>query len=149
MLVSSNWKITFNPSGTPLVVCTWGQRIADEPSWPWSQMVQEGPRIRGVTSRFFARGNSTGGLTLASLTDHANDAAARAHCLGMQITLDAVTLLAAPLKVEIFGGAVYQAASAVIRSGETRMVIGAPKARTRTDWRIEATGWALVPPPPP
>lgn len=141
-MVSSNWKITYDPTGTPRILVNYGGRISDELEIPWSQSVQDSPRLRAASMNYFGRGNVANGLRFGVFNDHADDATARAWMLALVAGLP--TLETKTLKIEINGGAKYLMSQAVIRAVTPRMVINAPVARTLTQYEITGGGWAVT-----
>lgn len=143
-MVSSNWKITYDPTGgTPLLLVDFGTKIAEEFELPWNQSVQESPRLRAASMKFFGRGNVQNGVTFSVYKDHADDAAARNWMLAHAIALPA--LVTKTLKIEVKNGSGYLLAEAVVRSASSRMVPKAPVARTLTRYEITGSGLSVIP----
>jgi hypothetical protein len=142
-MVKSNWKITYDPSGAPLVLVDFGAKIGEEIEIPWTQLVQDSKRLRAANAKYFGRGNVENGLTFSVFKDHANDATARNWMLTHAIALPA--LVTKTLKLEVAGSGGFLMAEAVIRSAPSRMVTAAPVARTMTTYTITGGGWSVIP----
>jgi hypothetical protein len=142
-MVSSNFKVTYDPSGTPLVLVNFANLIGEELEIPWAQDVQKSTRTRAPDGKNFGRGNVQNGLTFVVYKDHADDATARAWMFSHAVSLP--KLETKTVKVEIQGGAQYLMSEAVIQSAPSRMVIHTTKARTMTTYTLVGAGWALIP----
>lgn len=143
---ASNWKLTFDPDGTPLVILAFGQVIeSGEFSIPWRQEAQAATRIRATMGARWARGNVTSGIRFTTQESHADDAAARLYCLQKNIALNAYAKVTAKLKLEIDGSAtVFELQAATIDEAECRRDLRGT-ARTLTSWTIGGTGWVQLP----
>jgi len=145
MQTLSNWKLTFDPAGTPLVVLAFGQMPDGEFALPWRQQSQESARIRATLATRWARGNVTSGVSFAAFSDHANDAAARLWCLQSSILLNSYAGRTAKLRLEIQGSALrFELQNATLDTVDTVIRV-AGVARTRTQWVIGGTGWLQLP----
>jgi len=144
MRILSNWRLTFDPAGTPLVLVDIGQLMDGEIIIPWRQQAETRGRIRAAAAMRVARGNAESGITLTTYTDHASDAAARLFCLQRNIAMAGYSGRTATLRLEIAGSAlVYQMAAATLDVAETELVV-APVARTMTRWSVGGTAWTQV-----
>jgi len=141
-MVKSNWKITYDPSGTPLVLVDFGQLTAEELEIPWAQLVQDSNRTRAANKKYYGRGNVARGLVISAFKDHADDATARNWMLIYSISLPA--LVTKTLKIEVKGGASFLIDEAVIQSAPSRRVVGAPVARTITTYTITGGGLSVI-----
>jgi hypothetical protein len=145
MQISSNWRLTYDPTGTPLVLLDFGQIMEGEFTIPWRQQAESRGKIRATTSTRYARGNVESGLALTTFKDHATDAAARLWLLQTSIALNGYSGRTALLRLEISGSeTVYQLADATLDAAESELRI-AGNARTRTRWQIGGTGWSVAP----
>lgn len=140
--VSSNWKITLDPDGEALVLVDFGQRMSDELTWGWKQVVDE-VKKQGGTTDHFPRGNVTGPVSFGSYKDHNDDAAAREWMALLFVALNDFTGARTTLKVEIQGGDIFTVSNVVLEEAPTKMVPTAPVARTLTTWKLRAGTWAL------
>lgn len=143
---ASNWKLTFDPAGTPLVILAFGQVIeSSEFAIPWRQSTQESARVRATLAARWARGNVSSGIRFTTQESHADDAAARLYCLQKNIALNAYANVTAKLKLEIQDSAiVFELQSATIDEAECRRDLRGT-ARTLTTWAIGGTGWVQLP----
>lgn len=145
MPVISNWKLTFDPGGTPLVILDFGQAFEGEFSFPWRQISQQSNRVRAGRGKRYARGNSSGGIQFTALKDHADDAAARLWCLEANIECDNYSGVTSTLLLEIANSArTFSMSDASIDDCDPRMRI-AGVARTHTAWDIGGSGWVELP----
>jgi hypothetical protein len=146
MQILSNWQLTFDPDGTPLVLVAFGQLIEAELAVPWQQQAESRGTIRGTHARRYSRGNAESGITITSYKEHADDEAARLWCLQNAIALDAYSGVTAKLLLEISGSTVtYELAAATLDGAESAIRI-APSARTQTRWTIGGTAWTEITP---
>ena len=145
MQTLSNWKLTFDPAGTPLVILAFGQIMDGEFALPWRQQVQESGRIRAATAKRWARGNASSSISLANYKDHASDAAARLWCLQTNIALATYSGKTAKLRLEIEGSVlVFELQDATLDVAESVMRVAAVP-RTRTQWSVGGSGWVQLP----
>jgi hypothetical protein len=145
MQVLSNWKLTYDPAGTPLVILAFGQIMEGEFALPWRQQVQESTRIRATTAKRWARGNVSSGISLATFKDHASDAAARLWCLQTSIALGTYAGSTAKLRLEIEGSALVFELQDATLDGADSVLRPAAVPRTRTQWALGGTGWVQLP----
>lgn len=145
MQILSNWKLTFDPAGTPLAVLAFGQIMDGEFAVPWAQSAQASGRVRAPLGARFARGNVVSGISLTTYKDHASDAAARLWCLQTNIALNSYSGVTSKLRLEIQGSAVVcELQNATLDRAVARLrVAGVP--RTLMEWSIGGTGWVQLP----
>ena len=101
MKIASNWRVTFDPSGTPLVLLAYGDEIEGEPRWPLGRGLEVVPIVDGAAPFLRPTGNSSVNLRIDIYKPETTDALARAAVLD---SLIAINLLGRkPLKIEVYG----------------------------------------------
>ena len=101
MKIASNWRITFDPAGTPLVLLAYGDEIEGEPRWPLGRGLEIVPLVDSGWPFLRPSGNATVTLSLDIYKPAASDAAARAEVLDSLLAVH--QLARAPLKIEVLG----------------------------------------------
>lgn len=139
-MITSNWKMTYNPAGTPLVILDFQDKIEEEPRFGFATGVDVVPLVDSDVPFLRATGNGVFEISFRRLLSQASDKLARGAALDW--LLDNDTLDKAPLKIEILDGtyATYQFAAAVISRHETQRIISSPLCRYALDFQITAAG---------
>lgn len=142
--VGSNWKITFDYGGANAYqLLDYGDEIDDEIAFPWSQTVDTSKPLRVAAAVKFGRGAMETGFTVGVWKTHANQLTARnwllAHAAGLPLGM------AKTLRIDVYGGASYSLSTAVIVSGDGRMVPGTGPVRTWVKYVIEGGKFSLLP----
>jgi hypothetical protein len=147
-LVSSNWKITFDPAGTPEVILAVGDDLAGDVIWR-AVRSHELVDLLDATTPFLRDGRT---LTLSAsftrIIQAADDAAARAAVLDALITTG--SRAKKPVRIEAAGTTAryWQAAAAlIISAAPTPRLFGVGEWQQEIE--IVMTGLASVTPPPP
>lgn len=100
-MILSNWKLTFDPAGTPLVLLAYGDAIEGELRFPLKRGLEVVPLADAPAPFLRATGNSVVTIEFDVFPYLATDALARAAVMQSLITADA--LAKKPLKVEVSG----------------------------------------------
>ncbi len=143
--LSSNWKLTFDPSGTPLVILAYGQMIDAELAWTLQATCEE---VEPVDSEdLFLRDGRIRRYALAvkTYTTESLDLTARVNAMQSLIAVSALTRK--PLRLEIQGhtpGKYWQWSSSFIKAHAPLRVLESNKARWSRQWDIVATGLSYV-----
>lgn len=108
----SSVKVTYDPSGTPLVLLDAGQRTSRPFIPPWEQETQVESLLGADWAGTWGRGNVRRQIEVTAVVDYATAAA----MVNAVLAADAARPVGQvkPLKVEVTGGHTYQAASSVI-----------------------------------
>ena len=101
MKIESNWRITFDPGGTPLVLLAYGDEIEGEPRYPLGRGLEVVALVDAAAPFLRPTGNSAINLKLDIYKPAASDAAARAEVLDSLIAVN--VLGRKPLKIEVLG----------------------------------------------
>lgn len=143
MIVSSNWKVTFDYGGSSAFeLCTYGDDLDDEISFPWSQQVDTAKPARAAASTKYGRGRVEMAITLGVWKTHATHAAARAYLLAHAASLPLG--VAKNLRIDVYGGASYQLSTAVIASGDGRMATATGVIKTWVQYKIEGGKFSVI-----
>lgn len=147
MQLLSNWTLTFDRSGTPLVLVEPGMRIEGELGFPWQESAQESSRIGATLGERRARGNASTRVRVTAIREHESDAAARLWCLQLQPTLNTYSGVTSTLMIQAVAGSTrHELGAAVLESVETRLRPGAV-ARTETTYELAGSAWEALPTP--
>lgn len=135
MNLASPWTITWDYTGTPLVLVTAGEELAGLIKWPCRQKLEERELIEGAFTDFLPRGLKSCQVEITLIKDHADLAAAWAW-VG--------TVLAAvpwdgikPLDFALAGGARLRMASSAIESAEPEVLPTLGRAQSRIKYTIK------------
>ncbi len=124
MSVISNWKITWDPGGTPLVLLDHGQEMEGELDLPWEQEHVDRQVIEGTYTEPLPRSWVKGGLVFTAWKEHADDLTARAYILSHRLTtIHGLRGLRKTLRITPLGGGNTDLANTIIKSAPGRMVI--------------------------
>jgi len=101
MKIESCWRLTFDPTGTPLVLVAYGDELEGEPRWPLGRGLEVVPLVDSVWPFLRPTGNGSVSLRIDLCKAEASDAESRAAVLD---SLIAINLLGKkPLKIEVLG----------------------------------------------
>jgi hypothetical protein len=144
--IVSNWKLTLDPAGTPLVLINIGDKLEEELSIGLSRLIDVIPLVRGTAPLIRNRGNAVTQLSYAIYQDAASDAVSRQDLLTSLIT--SLSADPKPLKVEIstITDRYWQFASAIISDVTPLRYIPAKNPRRLTRYSITATSLSQVGP---
>ena len=139
-MISSNWKMTYDPDGSALVLLDFGDLIDDEPRFAFSTGLDVVALVDSASPFLRATGNGVYEISFRRLLAAASDQAARGAALDWLASNDA--LAKAPLKIEMLEGtyATYQFSGAVITRHETQRLVASRSARYSLDIALTAAG---------
>ena len=140
-MIVSNWKFTYDPTGTPLVLLDYGTLLADEIVWS----IQRGMEVVDLVDAAYpflrAKGNSLVTINFKVSKEETTDQLAR---IAMLDSLVAVNLLTKkPLKVQVYGvsaGTYWTFADAYISAHETTPDRDSTASSLIKKYTITATG---------
>jgi len=104
--IKSAWRITWDPSGTPLVLLDYGDLMLAEPTFPQQHAIQSQPFLRSDFISTWDRGNVSFEMEVSRISAFTTPAALRSYALSQSVTVAA--LRHATLKIEVEGGDVYE-----------------------------------------
>lgn len=143
-MISSPWKITYDPTGTPLVLVDFDDDLEGVIKFPWEQSVQESPRTKAKYRSSFGRGNAESGITFLHVRDHADFLTALAFCPNHVIAISALAdAEAKDIHVELTNGTKWKLSKCVFRSCIPE-VATYDCTVTLTSYVILANGWSVV-----
>ena len=143
MPICSNWKITWDAAGSPIVYLDFAQEIADEFQLPLEQAHRERKVINGTHTDYLPDGHVTGVLEVTIYKEQASDAAARNYYLAQ--------LAAAPwgvrktITIQVLDGDSYTLAGCMIKKLTPVIQRDPDKARTGITYRWLCGALAIVP----
>ena len=143
MPVISNWKLTLDPHGTPLVLLNIGDKIQDELSFP-AKLGLEVVDLTDSEDPFLRpSGNNVVNISWEIWADEATDLLASQNVLNSLITV--LKLGRKPLRIEIYGitDRYWQFANAFITEHEPRRRLESPKARAAKVYAATCVGFEL------
>jgi len=148
MTIESNYRLTFDPAGTPLVLLAYGDEIEGEPRYPLGRGLDVVNLIDAAWPFLRPTGNSSVQLKIDIHKPAASDAAARAEVLD---SLIAINLLGRkPLKIEVLGitDRYWLFANCYIPNFDPgRSLEGAPNTHVKS-YSLTCTGLSRVGPTP-
>lgn len=138
--IISNWKLTLDPAGTPLVLVNYGDKLVDEVSFSWTRGVGVESLVRSAAPHMEDEQNVSATITFDRYDDSDTDANVRKAL--MQSLLTALTLAKKPLRIEVQGIAdrYWTCAEALVSSYRPGRYVGSGKPRRLTGYQILATG---------
>lgn len=144
-MVTSLWKFTFDPSGTPLVLLDYGDALEGEVHFPLKRGVEVVPLVYGAAPFLRQSGNSSVTISFQVYPANATDAAARAAIMAALLSVDATGNK--PLKIEAYGSATYwQFANCVIPEFNPYRVVESLKPRMGKSYQLICTGLSAITP---
>ena len=148
-MISSCYKLTYDPAGAATVILDYGDRIADELEPELSKLVEIVPLIDAPAPFIRIGKNASTTLTIVRATDAPSDKEARAAILDSIIA--AQTATKKPLKIEVYGytDRYWQFAAASITNHKPKRVLETSAARWQRTSVIVATGLTYTAPTPP
>ena len=140
MKTASQWKLTFDPSGSALVICDFGDWIEGELRFPLERGVEVEPLIDAEAPFLRLSGNAVVRTQIDVYEDKTSDASARAAVLDSLISVE--SLGKKPLRIQIYGRTdqYWQFAEAVISSHNPGRHMESLAARLVKSYSIIATG---------
>ena len=140
-MTTSSWKLTYDPSGTPVVLVGYGDMLESDELDPALEKTVEVVPLVDAAAPFLRVGkNAVTSFSLRVLSYGATDLAARSAMLDALIT--AQTATRKPLKIEVEGvtTAYWQWAHATVRGHRPRRLLDDTAPAVVTQWDIVATG---------
>ena len=146
MNLTSNWKLTFDPAGTPLVLLAIGDEMAEEIRWPLKKGMELVNLLDSANPFLRATGNNSFSIRLEVFADESGDAMARRKI--MESLLAVAALGKKPLKIEAAGvtDRYWLAAAAVITDYDPAILIDFPGARATKVYAITMASLTQVGP---
>jgi hypothetical protein len=145
-LLSSNWKLTFDPASAALVLLDYTQLIAGEPRWSVAKGLEQVALPGGNAPFLRPSGNTVFQVSFETYQDETLDRIARVRV--MTSLMEVADLERKPLRVQISEQTdrYYQFASAYVTQHDPGRYIESSKARMFKGWTIVATGLSQVGP---
>lgn len=139
-MITSNWRMTYDPAGTPLVILDFQDKIDEEPRFGFQTGVDVVPLLASDLPLLRATGNGVFDISFRRLLSQSSDTLAREEVLEWLVNNAARGK--APLQIEILDGtyATYQFSAAVIVQHETQRIITSPFCRYAISFQITAAG---------
>ncbi len=122
MPVISNWKVTWDPAGTPLVFLDYEEEIERELSMPWEQAHEVRQVIEGAFSEPLPRSHVTGSLSFTRWKDHATNAAAFDYLRTHRADCHALRGLRKTLRITPLDGTDDDKANTMLKSADGRVL---------------------------
>lgn len=116
--IRSTWKVTWDPSGTPLVLLDFGDDTTAELAIPWRQEIERFALIGADWGAFYARGNIAREVRVTKVAAYTDPASLREAILAMDAALSARAGEHAPLRIAVQDGDTYVAVRAAIAAHE-------------------------------
>ena len=147
-MIYSCYKLTYDPSGAPVVLLAVGDRIEAEPEFGLEKNVEIVSLVDAAAPFIRIGKNAVVNFSITRALDSATDKEARSAILDSLVASSAATKK--PLKIEVSGYSdrYWQFSAATIRSHRPRRYLESPSARWIQTFEIVATGLAYVPPSP-
>jgi len=145
-MLLSNWKLTFDPAGTPLVLLDYGAKIAGELRFPLRRGLEVVDLVGASEPFLRATGNSVVSLQFEVFKDETLDKTARQSVMESLIAVNMRTRK--PLKIQVYGitDRYWQFANAYVNEHNPGRYLEAPTARLVKGYTITCTGLAQVGP---
>ena len=142
--VTSNWKLTLDPAGTPIVLVAIGDRLAGEIEFGGERGFQLVPLVRSAAPFLRNGRNVSASISFGLYKSTTTDALARKEL--MQDMLTALALDKKPLKIEASGitDRYWLFAEALVTSHRPQRDYGPNAARRLTTYQIIATTLTVV-----
>lgn len=138
-MLSSNYTLTYDPAGTPVVLVTVGDMLESELEFSLQKSVEVVELIDAAAPFIRVGKNAVVTFQVRRYTTAATDADARAAVLNALIT--AQTATKKPLKIQVSGSSGYwQFANATIKGSLATRFLESRVARWVQTWEIVATG---------
>lgn len=147
-MISSCYKLTYDPSGSATVILAIDDRIESEPEFGLEKSVEIVQLVDAAAPYIRIGKNAVVSFSITRALDAAGDKEARAAMLDSLIA--AATATKKALKIELSGytDRYWTFANATIRAHRPRRYLETPAARWVQTFDIVATGLAYTPPTP-
>lgn len=142
----SQWKLTFDPSGSPKVLLNYNQKLASDLKFPQRNGLDVVPSPDSAWPLLLATGNSSVIIAVELYADEATDKEARAAILDSLIATAAYGVK--PLKIQVQGytDRFWTFASCGIAEYDTSRVVTAPTARNVKGYKLTCAGLSYTGP---
>ena len=110
--VKSAWKLTWDPTGTPLVLVDFDDRMIEEPTFPQTHEIQAQPFLRANFKTTWDRGNVHFETTFSKVSSFTTPQSLRNYALSQSVIIAA--LRHSTLKIEVENGDTYELRNASI-----------------------------------
>ena len=147
-MISSNFKLTYDPAGAATVILDYGDRIGDELEFALAKSVETVQLIDAAAPFLRVAQNAVTTFSIVRATDKPTDKEARAAMLDSLIAAQAASKK--PLKIEVNGytdGRYWQFATATVTAHKPKRYLETPAARWQQTTDIVATVLTYSPPP--
>lgn len=146
MNILSNWKLTYDPAGTPLVLLDVGWKVAGELRFPLKRGLEVVDLAEAAAPFLRPAGNSVVTIQFEVFKDESLDKTARQAVMESLIAVNA--LGKKPLRIEISGitDRYWQFSNAYLHEHNPARYLEAPVARRVLGYTITATGLTQVGP---
>ena len=147
-MISSCYKLTYDPAGAATVILAFGDRIDAEPEFGLEKSVEVIGLVDAAAPFIRIGKNAVVNFSITRALDAATDTEARAAVLDSLIAAAAATKK--PLKIEVNGytDRYWQFANATVKTHKPRRYLESYVARWVQTYDIVATGLAYTPPTP-
>ena len=139
-MISSCYKLTYDPAGTPVVLLNYGEKIEAELEFPLEKSVEVVQLVDAPAPFIRVAKNAVANFSVARALDAASDKEARAAVLAALVLSQSATKK--PLKIEVLGytDRYWTFANATIKSHRVRRYLETPKCRWVQALDFVATG---------
>ena len=139
-MISSCYKLTYDPAGTPVVLLNYGDKIEAELEFPLEKSVEVVQLVDSAAPFVRVSKNAVVNVSLGRALDAASDKEARAAVLAALIL--AQTATKKPLKIEVLGYSdrYWTFANATLKSSKVRRYLNTPQARWVQTFDFICTG---------
>lgn len=134
----SEWKLTFDPAGTPLVLLDLTSELDGDVDWGMDRVFSLTPLVRGAAPILRDGKNVSASIRFTVFSDTTTDAASRSAMLAAMIV--ALTPGTKPLQVEALGvtDRYWTFATALVTSIKPARGVIVPPGRRATTYNITA-----------
>lgn len=142
----SQWKLTFDPSGSPKVLVDFNQKLAGDLKFPQRNGLDVVPSPDSGWPLLLATGNSSVIIAVEVFADESTDKAARAALLNSLIATAGYGVK--PLKIEVAGYSdrYWTFASCGIAEYDAQRALSAPTARNLKGYKLTCAGLSYTGP---
>jgi hypothetical protein len=142
----SNWKLTFDPGGTPRVLLNYGDKLGDEFKFPFGRKVEEIDIADAAEPMLRMMGRGARRIEFTVWADEVSDRIARVRMMESMLGIDG--LEKKPLRIQIDGQTdrYWQFANAAVVSHVPERILKSAAARWSQSYVIVATHFSQVGP---
>jgi len=141
VFIKSNWKLTWDPTGTPLVLLDYGDRMQAEPVLNQPHESELVSFSRALNPVGFHYGNVGHYLSFSRAVDHASVEDARDSILAHLLVTGALRV--ATLKIEVQSGASYELLNGVLQDVVPELGPDLGSHANRVLWAYQLAGGKL------